>query len=54
MVGCVGVVVYVCGLVGVGLIVSVSGDVVMCFAGVVVSVVCERYVSLEGLGVFVG
>ena len=84
----VGVVVYVFGLVGVGLmvsvsgvvmvccdgvmvsavivvclralIVSVSGDVSMCCDGVVVSaliVVCsraERYVSQEGLGVFVG
>ena len=56
----VGVVVYVFGLVGVGLMVSVSGDVMVCCDGEVVSaeiVVCsraERYVSQEGLGVFVG
>ena len=56
----VGVVVYVFGLVGVGLMVSVSGDVMVCCDGVLVSaviVVCsraERYVSQEGLGVFVG
>ena len=63
----VDMVVYGLGLVGVGLMVSVSGDVVivsgdvlMCCDGVVVSaliVACsraERYVSQEGPGVFVG